>query len=108
MGDFKWRHFRGEMILWAVRWYCKQALNQRSCHQVQLARNRLEFEADCLVNRGEQVIDFPGGQDRQAARIGTHETAIFTECRKYTYCAGGLCCVPSHLSASFPVQKLLL
>ena len=20
MGDFKWRHFRGEIILWAVRW----------------------------------------------------------------------------------------
>jgi hypothetical protein len=21
--DFKGRHFRGEVILWAVRWYCR-------------------------------------------------------------------------------------
>jgi hypothetical protein len=23
MNDDKWRHFRGDVILWAVRWYCK-------------------------------------------------------------------------------------
>ncbi|MCA0343549.1 IS6 family transposase, partial [Rhizobium leguminosarum bv. viciae] len=23
MSDFKWRHFQGEVILWAVRWYCR-------------------------------------------------------------------------------------
>jgi transposase, IS6 family len=23
INDFKWRHFRGEVILSAVRWYCK-------------------------------------------------------------------------------------
>ena len=23
MNDFKCRHFRGEIVLWAVRWYCK-------------------------------------------------------------------------------------
>ncbi len=22
MDDFKWRHYQGEIILWAVRWYC--------------------------------------------------------------------------------------
>ncbi|MBA2107671.1 IS6 family transposase, partial [Klebsiella pneumoniae subsp. pneumoniae] len=22
MTDFKWRHFQGDVILWAVRWYC--------------------------------------------------------------------------------------
>lgn len=22
MSDFKWRPFQGEVILWAVRWYC--------------------------------------------------------------------------------------
>ncbi|MBN0038552.1 IS6 family transposase, partial [Pseudomonas aeruginosa] len=21
MTDFKWRHFQGDVILWAVRWY---------------------------------------------------------------------------------------
>jgi IS6 family transposase len=24
---FKWRHFRGEIILWAVRWYCKYGIS---------------------------------------------------------------------------------
>ncbi|EGO3649524.1 IS6 family transposase, partial [Salmonella enterica] len=23
MTDFKWRHFQGDVILWAVRWYCR-------------------------------------------------------------------------------------
>lgn len=27
MSDFKWRHFRGEVILWAVRWYCKYGVS---------------------------------------------------------------------------------
>ena len=25
MNDFKGRHFRGEIVLWAVRWYCRYA-----------------------------------------------------------------------------------
>lgn len=25
--DFKWRHFQGEIILWAVRWYCKYGIS---------------------------------------------------------------------------------
>ena len=29
MGDFKWRHFKSEFILWAVRWYCKYGVNYR-------------------------------------------------------------------------------
>jgi hypothetical protein len=26
MSDVKWRHFRGEVILWAVRWHCKYGI----------------------------------------------------------------------------------
>jgi transposase-like protein len=26
-GEFKWRHFAGEVILWAVRWYCKYGIS---------------------------------------------------------------------------------
>lgn len=29
MNDFKWRHFRGEIILWAVRWYCRYGISGR-------------------------------------------------------------------------------
>ncbi|SDQ14249.1 hypothetical protein SAMN04515695_0145 [Pseudovibrio sp. Tun.PSC04-5.I4] len=28
-GDFKWRHYRGEVILWAVRWYCRYGISYR-------------------------------------------------------------------------------
>ncbi|EPW4694971.1 IS6 family transposase, partial [Vibrio parahaemolyticus] len=26
MSDFKGRHFSGQVILWAVRWYCKYGI----------------------------------------------------------------------------------
>ena len=29
MNDFKWRHFAGEMILGAVRWYCRYGISYR-------------------------------------------------------------------------------
>ena len=32
--DFKWRHFRGEIILWAVRWYCKYAVSYSNLEEM--------------------------------------------------------------------------
>lgn len=32
--DFKWRHFQGEVILWAVRWYCKYGISYRDLVKV--------------------------------------------------------------------------
>ncbi|WP_139367827.1 IS6 family transposase, partial [Enterovibrio nigricans] len=29
MTDFKGRHFSGQVILWAVRWYCKYGVSYR-------------------------------------------------------------------------------
>ena len=29
MSAFKWRHFAGEVILWAVRWYCRYGISDR-------------------------------------------------------------------------------
>lgn len=29
MSDFKWRHFQGDVILWAVRWYCRYGVSYR-------------------------------------------------------------------------------
>ena len=29
MNDFKGRHFGGELVLWAVRWYCRYAVSYR-------------------------------------------------------------------------------
>ncbi len=33
-GDFKWRHFRGEIILGAVRWYCKYGISYRDLEEM--------------------------------------------------------------------------
>lgn len=34
MSDFKWRHFRGDVILWAVRWYCKYGISYRNLEEM--------------------------------------------------------------------------
>lgn len=38
MSDFKWRHFRGEMILSCARWYCKYGISYRDLEQIMLER----------------------------------------------------------------------
>ena len=38
MSDFKWRHFRGEMILSCVRWYCKYGISYRDLAEMMLER----------------------------------------------------------------------
>jgi transposase-like protein len=32
--DFKWRHFQGDVILWAVRWYCKYVISYRELEEM--------------------------------------------------------------------------
>jgi IS6 family transposase len=34
MAEFKWRHFEGEIILWAVRWYCRYGISYRDLEQM--------------------------------------------------------------------------
>ena len=34
MSDFKWRHFEGEVILWAVRWYCRYPISYRDLEEM--------------------------------------------------------------------------
>jgi transposase len=34
MSDFKWRHFEGEIILWAVHWYCRYGISYRDLEQM--------------------------------------------------------------------------
>lgn len=34
MGDFRWRHFRGDIILWAARWYCKYGISYRNLEEM--------------------------------------------------------------------------
>ena len=34
MSAFKWRQFAGEVILWAVRWYCKYGISYRELEEM--------------------------------------------------------------------------
>ena len=34
VSDFKGRHFEGEIVLWAVRWYCRYGISYRDLEQM--------------------------------------------------------------------------
>ena len=38
MKEFKWRHFRGDIILGCVRWYCKYGISYRDLEEMMLER----------------------------------------------------------------------
>ena len=38
MSDFKGRHFRGEMVLWVVRRYCRYAISYRDLEAMMTER----------------------------------------------------------------------
>ena len=38
MSDFKGRHFGGEIVLWAVRWYCRYRISYRDLEQMMAER----------------------------------------------------------------------
>ena len=38
MSEFKGRHFRGEIVLWAVRWYCRYAVSYRDLEAMMTER----------------------------------------------------------------------
>ena len=41
MSDFKGRHFGGEIVLWAVRWYCRYGISYRDLEQMMAERGVL-------------------------------------------------------------------
>ena len=59
MNDFKGRHSGGEIVLWAVRWYCRYAVSYR------------DLEA-MMTERGVALDHLPLGA---AIRPGDGETA---------------------------------
>ena len=38
MNDFKGRHFEGEIVLWAVRWYCRYGISYRDLEEMMAER----------------------------------------------------------------------
>jgi pyruvate-formate lyase len=49
MTDFKWRHFQGDVILWAVRWYCRYPISYRDLEEM-LASYDCEEGRDALAS----------------------------------------------------------
>ena len=43
MNDFKGRHFEGEIVLWAVRWYCRYAVSYRNNNVVEADHCKLKL-----------------------------------------------------------------
>jgi transposase-like protein len=38
VSDLKGRHFAGEIVLWAVRWYCRYGISYRDLEQMMAER----------------------------------------------------------------------
>ncbi len=51
MTDFKWRHFQGDVILWAVRWYCRYPISYRDLEEMLRRRTAFRSAADNLSAR---------------------------------------------------------
>ena len=49
MDDFKWKHFRGEIILGCVHWYCKYGISYRDIEEM-MAERVNENETPLLLN----------------------------------------------------------
>jgi len=71
MSEFKGRHFEGEIVLWAVRWYCRYGVSYRDLEQM-------------MGERGvsvDHINDFPLGseiraRDRETAALAMADAAL--------------------------------
>jgi IS6 family transposase len=48
MAEFKWRHCEGEIILWAVRWYCRYGISYRDLEQM-MGELGLAVDPGCTI-----------------------------------------------------------
>ena len=60
MNDFKGRHFGGEIVLWAVRWYCRYAVSYRDPEAMMTERGVAVDHSTILgAARGAERCDAP-------------------------------------------------
>ncbi len=50
MSDFKWWHFRGEIILGCVRWYCEYRISYRDLEEM-ISEHGLDINHTRLYHR---------------------------------------------------------
>ena len=64
-GEFKWRHFAGELILLCVRWYYKYGISYRDLEEIMGERGVVvdneQTHWRLLVVRRKVPIGFPAG-----------------------------------------------
>ena len=57
MNPFHGRHFQGEIILWAVRWYCKYSISYRELQEM-LAERGVNVDHTALLQIGGEAVIF--------------------------------------------------
>ena len=54
MSDFKGRHFEGEIVLWAVRWYCRYGVSYRDLEQM-MGERGVSVDHSTILSLGSEV-----------------------------------------------------
>jgi transposase-like protein len=74
MSEFKWRHFEGEIILWAVRWYCRYGISYRDLEQMMgergVAVDHSTIYRWCRSTRRRSKSDCAGSGAARSRRVG--------------------------------------
>ena len=55
MTDFKWRHFQGDVILWAVRWYCRYPISYRDLEEM-LAERGISVDHTTIYGSVAKIV----------------------------------------------------
>ena len=66
VSDFKGRHFGGEIVLWAVRWYCRYGISYRDLEQM-MAERGVSVDHSNHLPMGAEVR----ARDREVGCAGT-------------------------------------
>ena len=65
MNPFHGRHFQGEIILWAVRWYCKYGISYRELQEM-LAERGVNVDHTTIYRWGQRYANtLQYGSDRE-------------------------------------------
>ena len=54
MSDFKGRHFEGEIVLWAVRWYCRYGVSYRDLEQM-MGERGVSVDHSTILSMGSEI-----------------------------------------------------
>ena len=76
MNEFKGRHFRGEIVLWAVRWHCRYAISDRALKRVMTERG-VAVDHSTIYRWVQRFASHPTGVRVQDAEDGRRQDQGF-------------------------------